>query len=53
MANSAERGQLLKTVLLNCATDGLNLWPVYRKPFDVIFERAKSEDWSGRSDLNR
>jgi site-specific DNA recombinase len=51
--NSAEQGQLLKSVLLNCATDGVSLWPVYRKPFDLIFERAKSEDWSGRADLNR
>jgi len=39
--NQAERGQLLKSVLLNCETDGVSLWPAYRKPFDVIFERAK------------
>ncbi len=51
--NSTEQGQLLKSVLLNCSTDGVSLWPVYRKPFDLIFERAKSEDWSGRADLNR
>ncbi len=50
--NHAERGQLLKTVLLNCATDGANLTPTYRKPFDLIFERAKKEEWSGRQDLN-
>ena len=50
--NSAERGQLLKSVLLNCVTDGVNLSPTYRKPFDLIFERAKTEDWSGREDLN-
>jgi DNA invertase Pin-like site-specific DNA recombinase len=50
--NSAERGQLLKSVLLNCATDGVNLWPTYRKPFDLIFEHAKTESWSGREDLN-
>jgi site-specific DNA recombinase len=50
--NQADRGQLLNSVLLNCATDGVSLWPVYRKPFDLIFERAKSEDWSGREDLN-
>jgi len=35
--NSAERGQLLKSVLLNCATDGVSLSPTYRKPFDLIF----------------
>jgi site-specific DNA recombinase len=50
--NSTEQGQLLKTVLLNCATDGVNLWPVYRKPFDLIFEHVKTENWSGREDLN-
>jgi hypothetical protein len=50
--NSAERGQLLKSVLLNCTTDGVSLSPAYRKPFDLIFHRAKNEDWSGREDLN-
>ncbi len=50
--NSAERGELLKSVLLNCATDGVSLWPAYRRPFDLIFQRAKTEDWSGRADLN-
>jgi site-specific DNA recombinase len=51
--NHAERGQLLKSVLLNCATDGVSLWPKYRKPFDLIFQSAKNEEWSGRPDLNR
>jgi site-specific DNA recombinase len=50
--NSAERGQLLKSVLLNCSTDGVTLWPQYRKPFDLIFQRARNQDWSGRADLN-
>ena len=50
--NPAEQGQLLKSILLNCSTDGVSLWPVYRKPFDPIFQRAKNEDWSGRADLN-
>ena len=50
--NSVERGQLLKSVLLNCATDGASLTPTYRKPFDLIFQRAKTDDWSGREDLN-
>jgi len=52
MRNHAERGQLLKTVVLNCATDGVSLWPTYRRPFDLIFRRAKNEEWSGRMDLN-
>jgi site-specific DNA recombinase len=50
--NVAERGQLLKSVLLNCTTDGVSLSPDYRKPFDLIFQRAKNENWSGREDLN-
>jgi hypothetical protein len=50
--NHAERGQLLKTVLLNCATDGVTLTPTYRRPFNMIFERAKRGEWSGREDLN-
>jgi site-specific DNA recombinase len=50
--NSADQGQLLKSVLLNCATDGVSIWPVYRKPFDLIFQRAKNNEWSGREDLN-
>ncbi len=50
--NSADRGGLLKSILLNCTTDGVNLVPTYRKPFDVIFKHAKSENWSGREDLN-
>ncbi|HSB76015.1 MAG TPA: hypothetical protein VLC12_10220, partial [Terriglobales bacterium] len=51
--NLSERGQLLKSVVLNCATDGVSITPTYRKPFDMIFQRAKNEEWSGRSDLNR
>ena len=50
--NTLERGQLLKMVLLNCTTDGVSLTPTYKKPFDLIFQRAKNEEWSGRADLN-
>ena len=50
--NAAERGQLLKSVLLNRSTDGANLSPTYRKPFDLIFQHAKTENWSGREDLD-
>ena len=50
--NAAERGHLLNSVLLNCTTNGVSLWPTYRKPFDLIFQRAKNEEWSGREDLN-
>jgi site-specific DNA recombinase len=48
----AEQAELLRKVLLNCSIDGVSLTPTYRKPFDIIFERAKREEWSGRADLN-
>ncbi len=48
----AEQAKLLRMVLSNCSVDAVSLYPTYRKPFDVIFERAKSKDWSGREDLN-
>ena len=51
--NHAERAQLLRLVLLNCATDGISLLPTYRKPFDAIFQRARNQEWSGRLDLNQ
>ena len=50
--NSREQGKLLRIVLSNCATDGVNLCPSYRKPFDLIFERAKTEEWRARRDSN-
>ena len=48
----AEQARLLRKVLLNCAIDATSLYPTYRKPFDIIFGRAKREEWSGRADLN-
>jgi hypothetical protein len=48
----AEQAELLKKVLLNCSIDAVSVTPTYRKPFDMIFERAKSKEWSGREDLN-
>jgi len=48
----AEQAELLRNVLLNCAIDGANLYPSYRKPFDLIAKRVKNEEWSGRADLN-
>ena len=50
--NHEQRAQLLKRVLLNCDTDGASLWPVYRYPYDLISDRAKNQEWSGREDLN-
>ena len=48
----AEQAELLRKVLLNCSIDAVSLYPTYRKPFDLIFKRAKNEEWSGRADLN-
>jgi hypothetical protein len=42
----------VKKVLLNCSIDAVSITPTYRKPFDMIFERAKRKEWSGREDLN-
>jgi DNA invertase Pin-like site-specific DNA recombinase len=48
----AEQAELLRKVLLNCSIDAVSVTPTYRKPFDMIFERAKMKEWSGREDLN-
>jgi putative DNA primase/helicase len=48
----AEQAELLRKVLLNCSIDAVSVTPTYRKPFDMIFQRAKNNEWSGREDLN-
>jgi site-specific DNA recombinase len=48
----AEQGELLKLVLSNCRLDGASLYPTYRKPFDLIFQRAKSKEWRALRDSN-
>ena len=48
----AEQAELLKKVLSNCSIDAVSLYPTYRTPFDMIFKRAKLQEWSGREDLN-
>jgi site-specific DNA recombinase len=45
--NSADRGELLRSVLLDCETDGVSFDPTYRKPFDLISKRAKTEELVG------
>jgi site-specific DNA recombinase len=47
-----EQAELLRKVLLNCEIDAASLYPAYKKPFDLIFKRAKNQEWSGREDLN-
>ncbi len=48
----AEKAKLLKMVLSNCRIDAISLYPTYRKPFDLIFERAKTEEWCAQGDSN-
>jgi DNA invertase Pin-like site-specific DNA recombinase len=50
--NSAEKAKLLKIVLSNCAVDAVSVYPTYRKPFDMIFQRVKTEEWCARRDSN-
>jgi site-specific DNA recombinase len=47
-----EQAKLLKMVLSNCRIDGVSLYPTYRKPFDLIFQRAKTKDWRRERDSN-
>ena len=37
-----KKAKLLRIVLSNCAVDAVSVYPTYRKPFDMIFERAKT-----------
>ena len=48
----AEKAKLLKMVLSNCAIDAVNIYPTYRKPFDLIFQGMKTEVWRARGDSN-
>ena len=50
--NVAEKARLLRMVLSNCTMDAVSPYPVYRKPFDLIAQRAKNEEWCARSDSN-
>ena len=50
--NPVEKAKLLRMVLSNCSVDAVGVTPTYRKPFDMIFKRARMEEWSGRRDSN-
>jgi site-specific DNA recombinase len=50
--NPAEQAKLLKMVLSNCHIDAVSLTPTYKKPFDLIFARAKNEEWRALRDSN-
>ena len=50
--DSTEKAKLLRMLFSNCSVSDVSVTPAYRKPFDVIFKRAKLEEWSGRLDSN-
>ena len=50
--NLVEKAKLLRMLCSNFSVDAVNVTPIYRKPFDMIFERARFEEWSGREDSN-
>jgi hypothetical protein len=50
--NPAENIELLRMLFSNCAVDALSVMPTYRKLFDMIYQRARLEEWSGRLDSN-
>jgi site-specific DNA recombinase len=45
-----EKARLLKMVLSNCAIEAVSLYPTHRKPFDLIFQAAKTEKWRTQGD---
>jgi site-specific DNA recombinase len=47
-----EKAKLLRMVLSNCQIDATNIYPTYRKPFDLIFQQTKNEVWRARRDSN-
>jgi len=47
-----EKAKLLRIVLSNCTVDSASVYPTYRKPFDLIFQQAKNEEWRARRDSN-
>ncbi|MGB8479616.1 MAG: zinc ribbon domain-containing protein [Acidobacteriaceae bacterium] len=47
-----EKAKLLRMLCWNFSVDDTSITPTYRYPFDVLFKRAKTKEWSGREDLN-
>ena len=48
----AEKAKLLRIVLSNCKIDAASVDPTYRKPFDLIVQRVKKEEWLPGLDSN-
>jgi site-specific DNA recombinase len=50
--SDVEKAKLLRMVLSNCAIDAVNIYPSYKKPFDLIFNTMKNGEWCARRDSN-
>jgi site-specific DNA recombinase len=48
----AEKAKLLRIVPSNCEIDATSVDPTYRKPFELIFQRVKNEEWLPGLDSN-
>jgi hypothetical protein len=46
-ASSKKQAELLRILLWNCAVDGVGLHSAFRKPFDLISRRVKTEELVG------
>jgi hypothetical protein len=47
-----EQAEFPKLVVSNCSIDAVNVYPTYRKPFDLIFATSQNEGWRARRDSN-
>jgi hypothetical protein len=47
-----EKARSLRMVLSNWTVDAVSIYPSNKKPFDLIFARAKNEEWCARRDSN-
>jgi hypothetical protein len=47
-----EQAKLLKLVVSDCSIDAVNVYPTYRKAFDLIFATSQNEGWRARRDSN-
>ncbi len=51
-AEPQDKRKLLQSVLSNCELKGGSLYPVYRKPFDILSNGHEPEKWLGDRDSN-
>ena len=47
-----EKAKLLKIIQSNCTWDGINPYPTYKKPFDILAKGLTTQNWLGEKDSN-